>query len=367
MFNLLGWLQHLRILNRGGRSLDEMIEKLAAEAIARGSSEDEVIRGIRRGLEESGVVVAEELRRIMPRMIREHTRFRRRFERNLRKRWGNALDLYYAVYVACQEVGEDYADRNRATAMSENDFRFEALVRLHARACTVASEIFALLRTGHALGASARARTLHEIAATGFVLAAGTVADAERYLLHEVVDRWKRACQYQSVATRLGEEPLSDEEMGVIQDDLNALVDRFGSEFARPYGWAAPIVGKPRPTFRDLENHVKLDHLRPYYHWFSDSIHAGARAAHEIVQHRGPHAVLLAGASNAGLWDPAQVAMLSLSQMTSTLVLSGIQPTADDLVAVTAISELRDAAVEAFGEADRELERDEAAIQWEVN
>ena len=300
-------------------------------------------------------------------MIREHARFRRRFERNLQKRWSPALNLYYAVYVACEEVGSEYADRNRATAVADRDFRFEALVRLHARACTVASEIFALLRTGHALGASARARTLHEIAVTGYVLAAGTVADAERYLLHEVAERWKRARQYQAVAARLGEEPLSSEKMAEIERSLDVLVDRFGSQFTRPYGWAVPIVGQPRPTFRDLENHVGLDHLRPYYQWFSESVHAGARAAHEIVQHRGPHAVLLAGASNAGLWDPAQVAMLSLFQMTATLVLSATRPAADDLVAVTAISELRDLAVEAFGEADRKLARDEAAIQWEID
>jgi hypothetical protein len=354
-----------RVLRRPERTLDDVIAEGAEKALRAGKSWDDIGEAIRRGTEDSGVILADALRRLMPRMIRQHSRVRRRFERNLRRRWRAALDLYYAFYVGCLEVGEEFSNRVADDAAAANDYQFEALRRLHARACVVASEVFALLRTGHAAGAGARARTLHEIAVVGYVLKQGTAGDSERYLLHAVADAWRRALVFQAMAHRLGEEPLSSDEMDAMRDDLARLTTRFGPEFARPFGWAVPLVGKPRPTFRDLEEHVALDHIRPYYQWFSEAVHASAKATESVLIVRGPHKTLLAGPSDAGLADPAILAMTSLFQITTTFVL-GESPSAEELVMIHAIRELQREAEKEFVEADRRLE-DETAIEWDVD
>lgn len=103
-------------------------------------------------------------------MLRDHGRVRRRFERNLLKCWGKALDSLEVVYVAALEAGADFNDRQRAGAAEDGDLVFEALVGLHARACVAASEVSSLLRTGHAAGALARWRTLHECAVISSVI-----------------------------------------------------------------------------------------------------------------------------------------------------------------------------------------------------
>jgi hypothetical protein len=69
--------------------------------------------------------------------------------------WGEALDALYALYVVAVEAAEDYFSRTRSQAV-EDDIVWEALLRIQARACHVASEIQALLRSGHAEGAQAR-------------------------------------------------------------------------------------------------------------------------------------------------------------------------------------------------------------------
>lgn len=74
--------------------------------------------------------------------------------------------------------------------MEKQDYLFEALTGLHARACRVAVEIHHLLAGGFPMGALARCRTLHEIAVTMMILADFGCMDehpdlAERFLLHE--------------------------------------------------------------------------------------------------------------------------------------------------------------------------------------
>jgi hypothetical protein len=69
------------------------------------------------------------------------------------------------------------------------------------------------------------------------------------------------------------------------------------------------------------------------------------------------------GPRNFGLLDPARMAMTSLFQITTTFVLD--EPSVEDLVLVHAVDVLKKAAEESFAEANRKLEEDEAAIDWE--
>jgi Family of unknown function (DUF5677) len=137
-------------------------------------------------LDQSAVGLAERLREDAPRMPREHAEIRIGFEERLKTRWRPAFDLYEMVLVGCTEAGSDLHDAltRDGGPVSDHPVKLHALTLLHSRACMVANEVFALLRTGHAAGAQARWRTLHEIAVIAFVLGTGSDDLAYRFLLH---------------------------------------------------------------------------------------------------------------------------------------------------------------------------------------
>ena len=146
---------------------------------------------------------------------------------------------------------------------------------------------------------------------------------AERYLLHDTVQRYKLACAHQEFYERIGDEPVPAEKIEQLLAERNRLVDRFGNSFTGEYGWAAKAINKTRPTFRDIEEHVGVDHMRPYYRMASDNVHANAHATfHRLglgLDQLGGQ-TLLAGPSNMGLADPGHSTALSLGQVTINLI-----------------------------------------------
>ncbi|MCW2984420.1 MAG: hypothetical protein JWR63_1990 [Conexibacter sp.] len=183
------------------------------------------------------------------------------------------------LYLRAQAEGDWFNENYRPKAAENNDCNFDALVRLHARACRVASEARALLRTGHADGAHARSRTLHEIAVTAFFIRTQGGEVGECYLLHANATAYKAARQFQQHAERLGAEPLTENEMDHMRQRRDALVERFGASYVEDYGWAAATLDKSRPTFYDLERAADMEHWRPHFKWASEGVHAGLAAS----------------------------------------------------------------------------------------
>jgi hypothetical protein len=355
------------------RGVSRLLEEEAARAESKEKLDElnsEATQALVSALEQGGDLLAKTLRRTAPRMLRDHGRIRRRFEKNLVKRWGSALDALYVVYVIALEIGEHFNQEQRPGAASENDIVFEALVGLHSRACLVTSEVHALLRTGHAAGALARWRMLHECAVFSSIIgehgrSPGHTDLAERYLLHDLVENEKDAKDYQAHCRVLGYEPFSSDDMDQVRRALNSVVSRFGSKYRDPYGWAQPLFsGAKGVTFRDLEKLANLDHLRPYYGLANHGVHADAKGARlNCFEFRGGQ-MLLAGPSTGGLADPGQSTAISLMQTTASLIAYGRPEITDisDLPALTALGQLVDAACERFAIANEQLERDEAAI-----
>jgi len=268
--------------------------------------------------------------------------------------------------VAAVEAGADFNEKHRPSAAQENDLVFEALVSLHARASRIASETYALLRTGHADGAQARWRTLHELAVVASVIATGAQGIAERYLLHLYVQNAKDARTFQDNCAALGYDPFTSEEFNEIMRAEREVVARFGPEFKKDYGWAATLTTSGRaPNFRALEKLSKLDHLRPFYGWASHHIHADSKGGYLNFAMQGPQRIMIAGATNAGLGDPGHGALISFVQLTTSLLLfgrGGEPQDTMDLVAASALLLLCDEAGDAFLEAHERLEAEEEAL-----
>jgi hypothetical protein len=264
-------------------------------------------------------------------MLKHRVRERIAFESNLVKAWRKPLDLLEIFLVIALEAGDEFNAEFRAIASEEQDYMFEVLTRLHARACQIASEILVLLRSGYADGAHARWRSLHEIAVVAFFIKSFGNEIAERYLLHDMVESYKAARQYQEHCNALGYEPLTEGELNEIKLGYEHLISRFGPPYKSDYGWAAPVLQKEKPTFRDLEEEVELDHLRPFYKMASHNVHANPKGVFfKLGLYPESSDILLAGPSNTGLADPGHGAAISLGQITVALLTT--RPNIDRLV-----------------------------------
>ena len=94
----------------------------------------------------------------IPNFITENVAEKRSFESALNSAWAIPLDTLEALIDISLELGANFNQEFRPEALKEDDYVFEALTRLHARACQIAGEAYVLLKSGFADGAMARWR-----------------------------------------------------------------------------------------------------------------------------------------------------------------------------------------------------------------
>ena len=280
------------------------------------------------------------------------------FRRRLYQRWKVPIEKLRMLLTMCRELGDGINSECRKTPDHGCKHLVEVLTRCHARACQISEEILCLLSGGFADGAMARWRTLHEVVVVASLIADGGEALAERYVLHQAVESWRAAGDYQKCCARLGYTRFTEREMKELEKDFNAVVTRFGRSFAGPYGWAADHLRISKPTFAEIEHAVGRDHFRSHYRMASHSVHANPKGVFFKLGLISESPVLLAGPSNAGMADPGHGAALGLGHISATI--TKLQPTFDHNVALLMISELLDEIGEAFLEAQRRLEIDDA-------
>jgi hypothetical protein len=362
----------MRWRRRGRKDLNEAVvrnaEELVRKAEEKGVPEHRIAQALTDALDQSIPPFVDRLVHDTPRMLRNRRRVYRGFERRLWKRWGRALSLYRATLEAAVEAGTDFNERHRPGAVEENDYLFEALARLHARACLTGFEVFTLLRSGFPDAAYARWRTLHELAVVSNVLVEhGQDSDlAERFLLHEHAEHSWDALSYQKHAPALGYESFTDEEMQKLQRTREELVQRFGLPYVRPNGWAASLFSERPPTFAQLEELAEMAHMQPWYKLTSHKVHAGSKGLALTIGQRGPYRFLIAGPSNADLADPGHGALIALTQVTTSFLLRTRRDSIPNeplrIVVSKALLQLTDMAGYAFLAAHKKLEEDEEKL-----
>jgi hypothetical protein len=309
--------------------------------------------------EELSKNVLEDLKRDSKRMLKDRKKEISRFESNLYKVWGKAFDLLQMFIVISLEAGEKYNYEFKTDSTEDDNYVLEVMARLHARACQIASEILALIKSGHADGAHARWRSLHEVSVVALFISTNGNELAERYLLYDNVESYKAATIYQEHCEKLGYEPLTKEELNEIKEIYDNLIDRFGKNYRYDYGWASSAIGKNKPSFRDIEKVAGLKHLRPYYKMACHNVHANPRGLFfKLGLYPESGDILLAGPSNVGMADPGHSTALSLAQITVSLLTH--QPNLDRLVICQILMKLEKEIGEAFMEAARSLMPDKS-------
>jgi hypothetical protein len=340
-------------------NLDPLTALVLEELIARGFDEttdpDEFARLAQPGMLAATDAAAEAIVAGVPKALRRRRRHATGFEKRLRDPWGSALDLLEALIEAALAAGHETNKGERPGAVRDNDLVFDALVRIHARACLTANEVLVLLKAGLPSGANARWRTLHELTVVAAFIRTHGQDVAERYLLHDYVSRARGLADYQFYAGKLSTTPFTEEEAASIRRVRDELCARFGNSFAEEYGWAAAALGNPRPNFRQIEEATELDHWRPYFRMASHGVHAGPHGLFWDLGKHG-HNLMLAGPSNAGLADPGMDAAMSLDLVTLELLMAR-PPTPQSVVWMKALTKLAEDARGAFFAAHETLER----------
>jgi len=120
----------------------------------------------------------------------------------------------------------------------------------------------------------------------------------------------------------LGYEAVTDEEIQELETACAKLIQQHGKDFANENGWAAQLVGKPRPRFKDVEAIAEFEHMRPLYKMACLNVHGGARGLFFRLglSYEGDENLLLAGPSTNGLANPIQNTAYSLLQITAALL-----------------------------------------------
>jgi hypothetical protein len=254
-------------------------------------------------------------------MLMEQRRYINAFEKRLYKRWQDPIDLLECLIKISLESGEAYKERLSKNPDDKNASpKTTALINIHGRALQIANEILTLLKSGYADGASARWRSLHELAVISFFLKAAPDEVSNRYLEHDIIKRCKDAKDYKTYYRKLGYAPLGRRTFGTLSKLKDQLCKKYDDGFESDYGWIPKSIMKDR-NFRKLEEEVKLDAMHPFYNRSCHAVHGGSRGFYRLglMEHR-QNELLLAGPSNYGLADPFQNTAMSLVQVTVCLL-----------------------------------------------
>ncbi|KAF5075380.1 hypothetical protein DSECCO2_172180 [anaerobic digester metagenome] len=286
-------------------------------------------------------------------IIRDQRRIQETFEDSLYKRWREPLDLLESLIRISMEAGEVHA--NKILSCEENKSpKNDAIIRIHARSLQIASEVLVLLKSGYADGANARWRSLHELAVTAFFLFENDEEVSKRYMDYVAIEKFKEAREYKNQCEKLGYPPLDEQKFEKLKMEKERLCELYDDNFHWSYGWIPSDI-LPKRSFKDLEEYVNLNTLRPFYKFSSASIHGSPRGLYRLgLMDDYQEKVLLCGTSDYGLADPLETTAISLFY--ATLCLLNLEPDYESIFQLQLMKSFVDRIRPLAVEIQRELE-----------
>src|SRR6266850_7970285 len=160
----------------------------------------------------------DDLLRRAPAILKRERRDTQGFEKRNLERWRSAFDLVELIWIVAAELGSNFNNELRDQAQQDNDYLFEALTHLHARALLVSNEALCLMKGGFPDGALSRWRTLHEHSVIAMFLKMHGSEAAHRYLASFDFQALKSARQMREYAERARIELPSDAEIEYLEE-----------------------------------------------------------------------------------------------------------------------------------------------------
>ena len=279
----------------------------------------------KKGLPKISKLITKELMEDNKNMLNLQRMSQNKFEERLYKKWKKPIDLLECLIRVSLESVEKNRDKLKNRTDLIEHFKYEALIKIHARALLISNEILVLLKSGFADGANARWRTLHELAVTSIFLLNNNNDVAERYLEHEVVVIFKEAESYKAHYKKLGYAPLDIKNYNKLKREKERLCNKYKDKFQKDYGWIpSSIIPLKDRHFKGLESHVKIDRFRPLYKFSCASTHGGSRGFYRMgLLNNYQDKILLIGSSNYGLAAPIKNTSISLLFITNCFLVIG--------------------------------------------
>lgn len=295
-----------------------------------------VFRELSKDFEES---LLKNLRGSAPKMLAEDRADRKGFEDRTFLRWKRSFDHLEMIWKIAQEVGETHAREPLGQFDDLHPTVHEVLGQIFPKCLLVAQEIICLLKGGFPDGAMTRWRSLHELTVTSMFIAANGEAAAKAYLLSSAFSNRRAAKQLNEHSSRLGITPYSSQELLEFDMRCAEAEKELGRVIKNDREGEWPNITGSHSTFDSIEKSVGMDHWRPYFKWASRHVHASHRLPDQILGLSEADAPIhLVGASNSGFVDPMQFTALTLTNATSTFILT--RPNSDKIICVQVLEKL---------------------------
>lgn len=256
-------------------------------------------------------------RRATRKAVRFEQKQKRGFEKRLHKTYEGSISAYTELLGVSIEAIENHRKITYEN-LGEKDAFLPFLLRLHARAYRNANEILALMQAGYGSGALARWRSMHEtVVVMSYAKEQGP--RVIRFMKdHEAVSAYKAMKVYQEHVERLAQQPFSAKDVRQAKAKYDRRLLKYGKEFRKDYGWAWAASGHKLHNFRELEEHVGIDHLYPYYKLSSLNVHMEWRSLFvgEEFEALNDPGVALIGPADYGFEDAVSLSLLTLSYAT---------------------------------------------------
>lgn len=256
----------------------------------------------------------------------------------------------------CRSIGKNTYDRIEKGPKSSKSI---AIRRLHQKACLLASEILYLLKGGFPSAALSIWRTALETSTISIFLAINDELLSERYLDYEIVEKKKEMGTYIRNSKYLGFEELSEEQQCKINTKYSEIKNKYGNNFCKNLGWANSVIDKPQINLHDLMDNVNFEYMKPFYKFANNYIHGGPKS---LLYNLGYiDGVLgeetIAGASNIGFVDPAQLCALSF--LNTTIAFLSLAPEEKDFVALIGLYSKINGIAEGFAKEEANIKKEE--------
>ena len=239
-------------------------------------------------------------------------------KRNIR-RWEKGFFALDMLVAASTEAGQDFQKEFLEFEYYKNDVQLGMLMRIHARAVRISSEIVVLMKAGYADGALSRWRSLYELALAALAISRIGRAAAVDYFISGKVKALEGMKEHQKCADRMNYQTFSDDDIQDASKSVEALLaqhHRKLEEYTGDYGWLRPHINSGKRE--KVEKFLELSHWNHDYKWASQDIHAGYREMRSLLaMSETADDLLLVGPSNSGMADPAHRTAICLSWITT--------------------------------------------------
>lgn len=311
-----------------------------------------------------------------PSMVEEERLMTQEFESRLQLTWLPAFYSISSVIKIAEETAGEVIDNYMEKCAKEEDnqyfvsLTFDVLLKLYSRSIVLSKEIKMLLQSGFADGAMSRWRSLHECNVYFTILTMNyndktfTEDIVHKFFEYSTIEKYQELNHYRTKDTEFD---LEDPQYERIKQDYDEVLKKHGKSFREPYSWVRSVFPeKVRIYFSDLEKKAGIDHLAIYYKQANYQIHSSPTGLYNslsnIQDERVKEHGYILGPSNYGLSIPGQLTIISLAQISTSLLL--LDSNMDKMIRTIIFQKYVDDATIKFDEIQKEIE--ETALKGDI-